>query len=470
MTRVLSVASECVPLIKTGGLADVAGSLPAALAPHGVGMRTLLPGYRGVMAAQGTAAPVVAELGDLFGGPARIRRAALGETALYLLDAPHLFDRDGGPYLGPDGKDWPDNPQRFAALGRAAAIIARDGIEGWRPQVLHLHDWQAGLAPVYLRQLGVRDVRTLLTIHNVAFQGLAPAHMLGALQLPAHLFTPQGFEYWGRISALKAGIVFADKVSTVSPTYAEELMTPEFGMGMEGVLADRGADFIGILNGIDLKTWTPPYSDTKGKARARAALRAEFGLPEAAGPLCVVISRLSEQKGLDLLIEALPALIENGGQLAVLGAGDPALEAALRAAAERNPTGVALRIGYDEALSHRMIEGGDAILVPSRFEPCGLTQMYGLRYGTLPVVSLTGGLADTVINASAAAMGAGVATGLQFHPVTAQALARTLERLVALYRQPELWQGMVANAMAQPVGWDASAKAYADLFNSMTTA
>lgn len=470
MTRVLSVASECVPLIKTGGLADVAGALPAALAPHGVGMRTLLPGYRGVMAAQGTAAPVVAELGDLFGGPARIRRAALGETALYLLDAPHLFDRDGGPYLGPDGKDWPDNPQRFAALDRAAAIIARDGIEGWRPQVLHLHDWQAGLAPVYLRQLGVRDVRTLLTIHNVAFQGLAPAHMLGALQLPAHLFTPQGFEYWGRISALKAGIVFADKVSTVSPTYAEELMTPEFGMGMEGVLADRGADFIGILNGIDLKTWTPPYTDTKGKARARAALRAEFGLPEAAGPLCVVISRLSEQKGLDLLIEALPALIENGGQLAVLGAGDPALEAALRAAAERNPTGVALRIGYDEALAHRMIEGGDAILVPSRFEPCGLTQMYGLRYGTLPVVSLTGGLADTVINASAAAMGAGVATGLQFHPVTAQALARTLERLVALYRQPELWQGMVANAMAQPVGWDASAKAYADLFNSMTTA
>ncbi len=470
MTRVLSVASECVPLIKTGGLADVAGALPVALAPHGVGMRTLLPGYRGVMAAQGTAAPVVAELGDLFGGPARIRRAALGETALYLLDAPHLFDRDGGPYLGPDGKDWPDNPQRFAALDRAAAIIARDGIEGWRPQVLHLHDWQAGLAPVYLRQLGVRDVRTLLTIHNVAFQGLAPAHMLGALQLPAHLFTPQGFEYWGRISALKAGIVFADKVSTVSPTYAEELMTPEFGMGMEGVLADRGADFIGILNGIDLKTWTPPYTDTKGKARARAALRAEFGLPEAAGPLCVVISRLSEQKGLDLLIEALPALIENGGQLAVLGAGDPALEAALRAAAERNPTGVALRIGYDEALAHRMIEGGDAILVPSRFEPCGLTQMYGLRYGTLPVVSLTGGLADTVINASAAAMGAGVATGLQFHPVTAQALARTLERLVALYRQPELWQGMVANAMAQPVGWDASAKAYADLFNSMTTA
>lgn len=468
MTRVLSVTSECVPLIKTGGLADVAGALPAALAPHGVEMRTLLPGYPAVMAVQGDR-PVVAELGDLFGGAARIRRGDLGGTALYILDAPHLFDRDGGPYLGPDGKDWPDNPQRFAALDRAAALMARDGVEDWRPEALHLHDWQAGLAPVYLRQLGVTDVRTLLTIHNIAFQGLAPAHMLGALQLPAHLFTPQGFEYWGRISALKAAIVFADKVSTVSPTYAEELMTPEFGMGMEGVLADRGSDFIGILNGIDLDAWTPPYADLAGKARARAALRTEFGLPESAGPLCVIISRLSEQKGLDLLIEALPALIGNGGQLAVLGTGDPALETALRQAAERYPDSVALRIGYDEALAHRMIEGGDAILVPSRFEPCGLTQLYGLRYGTLPVVSLTGGLADTVINASAAAMGAGAATGLQFHPVTAQALARTLARLVSLYRQPELWQRMVVNAMAQPVGWDASARAYADLFKAMVS-
>lgn len=470
MTRVLSVTSECVPLIKTGGLADVAGALPAALAPYGVDMRTLLPGYRVVMAAQGNDAPVVMELGDLFGGPARIRRGALGETALYILDAPHLFDRDGGPYLGPDGKDWPDNPQRFAALDKAAALIARDGIDDWHPQILHLHDWQAGLTPVYLRQLGVAGVKCLLTIHNVAFQGLAPAHMLGALQLPAHLFTPQGFEYWGRISALKAGIVFADKVSTVSPTYAEELMTPEFGMGMEGVLASRGGDFTGILNGIDLDVWTPHFADLEGKARARAALRTEFGLPETGGPLCVVISRLSEQKGLDLLLEALPALVENGGQLVVLGTGDARIEAALRDAAERNPANVALRIGYDEALAHRMIEGGDAILVPSRFEPCGLTQMYGLRYGTLPVVSLTGGLADTVINASASAMAAGVATGLQFHPVTAQALARTLTRLVQLYRQPKLWQGMVANAMTQPVGWDASAKAYADLFQAMTTA
>lgn len=463
--RVLSVASECVPLVKTGGLADVAGALPAALAGQGVEMRTILPGYPAVLAAQAAAVPL-RQIPDLFGGPARILRGTLGKTVLYLLDAPHLYARDGTIYLGPDGKDWSDNPQRFAALDRAAALIAAEGVEGWHPQILHLHDWQAGLTPVYLRQLGVAEVKTLLTIHNIAFQGIAPAHLLGALQLPAHLFNPQGFEYWGKISALKAGIVFADKVSTVSPTYAEELLTPSFGMGLEGVLADRAGDFTGILNGIDLEAWKPPYDDPSGKAPLRRALRKEFGLPEADGPLCVVISRLTGQKGLDLLLEALPTLLDCGGQLAVLGSGDSALESAFRAAAERYPS-VGLRLGYDEALAHRMIAGGDAILVPSRFEPCGLTQLYGLRFGTLPVVSLTGGLADTVINASAAGLAAGVATGLQFHPVEAAALSRALRRLCELWRQPRVWSRMANAAMAQPVGWDASAAAYAELFRTM---
>ncbi|WP_018000291.1 glycogen synthase GlgA [Paracoccus sp. N5] len=463
--RVLSVASECVPLVKTGGLADVAGALPAALAGQGVEMRTILPGYPAVLAAQAAAEPL-RQIPDLFGGPARILRGTLGKTVLYLLDAPHLYARDGTIYLGPDGKDWSDNPQRFAALDRAAALIAAEGVEGWRPQILHLHDWQAGLTPVYLRQLGAAEVKTLLTIHNIAFQGIAPAHLLGALQLPAHLFNPQGFEYWGKISALKAGIVFADKVSTVSPTYAEELLTPSFGMGLEGVLADRAGDFTGILNGIDLEAWKPPYDDPSAKAPLRRALRKEFGLPEADGPLCVVISRLTGQKGLDLLLEALPTLLDCGGQLAVLGSGDSALESAFRAAAERYP-GVGLRLGYDEALAHRMIAGGDAILVPSRFEPCGLTQLYGLRFGTLPVVSLTGGLADTVINASAAGLAAGVATGLQFHPVEAAALSRALRRLCELWRQPRVWSRMANAAMAQPVGWDASAAAYAELFRTM---
>ncbi|MCC1493226.1 glycogen synthase GlgA [Cognatishimia sp. F0-27] len=468
MTTVLSVTSECVPLVKTGGLADVAGALPAALAPFGVEMRTLLPGYPDVMTAYPDA-PVMRDLGDLFGGTACLRRGALGENVLYILDAPHLFDRAGGIYLGPDGRDWPDNPMRFAALSKAAALIAANGVEDWRPDALHLHDWQAALTPVYMRQLGVGHVPSLMTIHNIAFQGLAPAHLLGAMELPGHDFHSDGFEYYGQISALKAGILYAHKVSTVSPTYARELMTPEFGMGLEGVLQHRSADFLGILNGIDLDVWTPPYDTPEQKRTHRAALRAEFGLPDAEGPLCVAISRLTGQKGLDLLIEALPALLEQGGQLALLGSGDAALEAQFRQAAERH-AGVAVRIGYDEPLSRRMMEGGDAILIPSRFEPCGLTQLYGLRYGTVPVVAATGGLADTVIDANPAAVTRGVATGIQFHPVTGQALSGAIQRLGVLWRDRSTWARTSENAMAQPVGWDASAQVYAALFSRMVQA
>lgn len=468
MLPVLSVTSECVPLVKTGGLADVAGALPGALGAHGVEMRTLLPGYPEVLAAQAEA-ELVADLEDWPGGPARILRGVLGERALYVLDAPNLFARDGGPYLNSRGQDWPDNPQRFAALSRAAASIARDGLEGWRPRALHLHDWQAALVPAYLRGMGVGDVRTLLTIHNIAFQGLAPAHLLPALGLPPQDFTAQGYEFYGQINALKAGIVFADTVSTVSPTYAAELMTPEFGMGLEGVLQDRAADFVGILNGIDESLWTPPYKAPRGKARHRAALRDALGLSEAEGPLCVVVSRLTAQKGLDLLLDALPALLEAGGQLALLGSGDAVLEARFRDAAAKH-AGVSVRIGYDEALSRRMMAGGDAILVPSRFEPCGLTQLYGLRFGTIPLVARTGGLADTVIDANPAALSCGVATGVQFAPVTAPALAHALARLATLFQDPTSWQRMMRNAMSQPVGWDRSAAEYAAVFKAMTAA
>jgi len=467
MTRVLSVASECVPFVKTGGLADVAGALPGALAPAGVEMRSLLPFYPKVREATGEA-PSVFQIEDLFGAAAAIRRGQMGDAVVYFLDAPHLFDRAGNIYLGPDGKDWPDNPIRFAALSKAAALIALHGIEGWRPQALHLHDWQAGLAPVYLREFGLAEqIKTLITIHNIAFQGLAPAHLLAALDLPAQGFTRDGFEFWGQISTLKAGIVYADKISTVSPTYAEELMTPQFGMGLEGVLRDRAGDLSGILNGIDLDLWAPDYQTRRGKEKHTKALRAEFGLPEGDGPLCVVISRLTGQKGLDLLIEALPTLLENGGQLALLGSGDAGIEAQSRALAERHAA-VAVHIGYDEALSHRMIAGAEAILVPSRFEPCGLTQLYGLRYGTLPLVSLTGGLADTVIPATAATLAAGVATGIQFNPVDTQSLVNAIHRLCRLYRQPDIWDKMLRNAMAHPVGWGSSARIYADLFQTMT--
>ncbi len=466
MTRVLSVASECVPLIKTGGLADVVGALPAALADCGVDTRTLLPGYPAVMGGVENA-EVVAELGDLFGGTASVRRATLGGQALYVLDAPHLYDRPGSIYLGPDGKDWPDNPERFAALSWTAAHIGANGIEGWTPEILHLHDWQAGLTPVYLQDMGATDrVATLFTIHNIAFQGLAPEGRLDALRLPRSWYNPGGIEYYGQISALKAGLIGSDKISTVSPTYASELMTPEFGMGLDGVLRDRQADLTGILNGIDLDGWTPPYTSPKGKAACTKKLREEIGLPPSDGPLCVVISRLTEQKGLDLLLNVLPTLLEAGGQLALLGSGDARLEAGFRDAAERYP-GVAVRIGYDEDLAHDLMAGGDVILVPSRFEPCGLTQLYGLRYGTLPLVALTGGLADTVIPASPAGMAAGVATGFQFAPVTANCLRGALMRMCELWQSQKDWQKMMKNAMAHPVGWDQSARTYAALYESL---
>ncbi|MGR3758078.1 MAG: glycogen synthase GlgA [Tranquillimonas sp.] len=477
MIRVLSVASECAPLVKTGGLADVTGALPAALAEQDVEMRVLLPGYPRVMAAVEAGDPVLVEE-DLFGGPARVRPARGAGLELLVIDAPHLYDRPGAIYLGPDGRDWPDNPERFAALSWLAARIGADGAGGWFPQVLHCHDWQGGLAPLYLRQAGASGrVKSVLTIHNVAFHGFAPEDRLERLRLPRSAWHPEGLEYYGRISALKAGCVYADKLTTVSPTYARELMTPQFGMGMEGVLRQRRADLSGILNGIDTAVWDPaadpqiarPYDTPAGKVANKAALVAELGLPEGEGPLAVVISRLTEQKGLDMLLWALSRYLEGGGRLALLGTGDAGLERAWQDAAVSNP-GLAVRIGYDEALSHRMMAGADAILVPSRFEPCGLTQLYGLRYGTVPVVALTGGLADTVIAANDAGLRAGAATGLQFHPVSAASLADALERLCDLYRQPDLWDGLRSRAMRHPVGWEVSAGQYAELYRGLAAA
>ena len=465
-TRVLSVASECVPLVKTGGLADVVGALPSALAPLGIDMAVLLPGYPQVLKRL-KGKPTGLKKPPLMGGKARVLSATLEGTQFYILDAPHLFDRPGTLYLDAEGRDWPDNPERFAALSWIAAHIGARGIDGWQPDVLHLHDWQAGLAPVYLADMGAADrVATLTTIHNIAFQGIAPADRLAALHLPKASFTRQGFEYYGAISTLKAGLVFSDAISTVSPTYAAELMRPEFGMGLEGVLREREHDLHGILNGIDTAAWTPPFKTLKGKARHTAALRRAFNLAQSEGPLAVVVSRLSEQKGLDLLLDALPRLVAEGGQLALLGTGDPALETAFLRAADGNPN-VAVHIGYDEDLARQMMAGGDMILIPSRFEPCGLTQLYGLRYGTIPLVALTGGLADTVVNANTAALATGTATGFQFAPVTADALRRTISQAARTFQDKPAWQRLQKNAMAQPVGWEVSAQTYATLLKSL---
>ena len=474
MIKTLFVVSECAPLVKTGGLADVAGALPIALADRGVAVRVLLPGYRAVLG-QIRKAKTVATYKDLFGGSAKLRACQVAGLDLLILDAPHLYDRDGAIYGDATGKDWHDNPERFAALCKVAAMIADEGVGGWTPDVVHGHDWQAGLTPEYLHALGV-DVPFVFTVHNIAFHGNTDANRIKSLALDAARFTSEHFEFWGQISALKAGLVGAAKVTTVSQTYAEELLTPAFGIGMDGVLRARKADLTGIVNGIDLDVWNPatdpnirPYKSAAGKAANKKALRKTFGLGSANGPLCVFVSRLTEQKGIDIFLDALPALLDCGGQVALLGSGDPKLEVALREAADAHEN-LSVKIGYNEALSHQMMAGGDVVLVPSRFEPCGLTQLYGLRYGTLPLVALTGGLADTVINASPAALARGVATGLQFFPIDAPALANAFGRLCDLYDDPKTWKTMQANAMKQPVGWETSAAAYHTVYANLIEA
>ena len=470
--RVLSVASECVPLVKTGGLADVVGALPAAMAAQGWDMRVLLPAYRALRAEYADWPQVFVEA-DLFGGTGRVLAGEVAGISVLLLDAPHLFDREGGPYSGANG-DHPDNPQRFAALSWVAAQIARSGLsDGWRPQILHAHDWQAGLAPAYLAYGAPCDVASVMTVHNIAFQGWAGAGLLSTLRLPRGEFHAEGLEYYGGLSTLKAGLITADAITTVSPNYAAELMRPEFGMGLEGVIAARAAKVQGILNGIDTEVWNPeaepiPYSSQNitGKAANRAAVCAEFSL-DVPGPLAIVVSRLTDQKGIDLIAPALPDFIAAGGGLLVLGSGDPNLEAAMQGLAARYPGRVAVKIGYDEALSHRLFAAADAVLVPSRFEPCGLTQIYGLRYGTLPVVAAVGGLSDTVITANPVALAAKVATGITFAPTDALALARALHQLIALYNDPKVWRKMQKNAMMQPVDWSASARAYAELYQGL---
>ncbi len=471
--KVLSVASECVPLIKTGGLADVVGALPAALDPLGWQMRTLLPAYRALRPHLAGMTEVLREA-DLFGGPARVMAGMVAGLDLLLLDAPHLYDRAGGPYSDENG-DFADNPQRFAALSWVAARIAREGAAGWKPDILHGHDWQAGFAPAYLKYHGTGGAASVITIHNIAFQGWADAALIDILRLPKSAFTPDALEYYGGLASLKAALVTADAITTVSPTYAGEIMRPEFGMGLEGVIAARAADVSGILNGVDAAVWSPvrepiPYSaaDMGGKAQSKTALKKDLKL-KFEGPLAILVSRLTTQKGIDLALSALPAFLDAGGGLAVLGAGEPAFELALRALAARYPAQVSVKIGYDEGYSHRLFAGGDMVLVPSRFEPCGLTQMYGLAYGTLPVVAAVGGLADTVIHASPAALSAGVATGVVFHPVDSMEFAGALRHARALYDDSAVWAKMQANAMASDLGWGRSAAAYSALYQGLMT-
>lgn len=474
--NVLSVASEIFPIIKTGGLADVAGALPSALAEHGVTVVTLVPGYPAVLRAL-ERSDVVHEYAGFFGGGARLLSGRSGSLDLFVIDAPHLFERPGSPYLAPSGRDWPDNARRFAALARAAADIGRGLAPGFAPDIIHAHDWQAGLVPLYLSLTGGPRPSTVFTIHNIAFQGVFPADLLYELGLPTDVFTVDGVEYYGQIGFLKAGLQLADRITTVSPTYAREIQTPEGGMGLDGLLRSRSSVVSGILNGIDDEVWDPAgdaylvhtyHRDTLDlRAINKRALQERLGLtPDPDALLFGVVSRLSEQKGLDLVLAGLSRLLADGAQLALLGTGDKGLEDGVQAARIVHPGQVGCFIGYDEALAHQIQGGSDALLVPSRFEPCGLTQLCAMRYGSVPVVSRVGGLADTIIDANEMAIAAGAATGVQFGPVNLSAALDAFDRVKQLWRDKDAWRRLQVNGMSTDVSWRHPAAKYAALYRS----
>jgi starch synthase len=491
--RVLHAAAEVFPLLKTGGLADVVGALPAVLKEQGADVRLILPGVPAILDGVLDLAEMVC-VGPAFGAAQlTLRRGRMpgSDLTAYVLDAPWLFDRPGNPYLAPNGIEWGDNHRRFAAFGWAAAHLAFGEFDrDWRADILHCHDWHSGLAPAFLRSNPACKVRTVFTIHNLAFQGHFPLEVFRELALPASILNAEGLEFHGNGSFMKAGLVFADSLTTVSPRYAQEIRTPEFGSGLEGVLRARGNKLCGILNGVDYKIWDPQtdrllpanYSPhaLEGKAVCKADLQAATGLdtnPET--PLFAVVSRLADQKGTDLVLAALPALLRLGGQLIVLGSGERYLQDALEAAARANPRSVRVQLGYDEAMAHRMVAAADVILVPSRFEPCGLTQLYGLRYGTLPLVRRVGGLADTVVDADAPAgeadassvargpASASTPTGFVFDRPTPLALEDTVARAIAVHADKPRWRQMMQNAMLRDYSWAASAAQYRELYQAL---
>jgi starch synthase len=478
--RVLYVTAELYPWVKSGGLGDVAAALPPALAALGVGARLLLPGFRGFIDAFLGITDVVRLQTPFASERVRVARAPLPgtERAAYLVDHPAFYDRPGNPYAGPDGADWPDNHRRFGLFSWVAAALARGADPSWSPDLLHAHDWHAGLAPAYLAAAG-SSIPTVFTVHNLAYQGLFPGLLFPELALPPSCFAIDGVEFYGLVSFMKAGLFYADRVTTVSPTYAREIQTPAFGAGFDGLLRSRADVLTGILNGVDLMVWDPRHDAMlprqygvedvlAGKRAAKAALQRRLGLEERDGALLFgAVSRLTPQKGLDLLLECVPEVIIGGNQIALLGSGDRNLEVGFTAAAAANRGQVAVEIGYDDALSHLIIGGSDVILVPSRFEPCGLTQLYAMRYGTLPLVRRVGGLADTVVDATAVSLAEDSATGFAFDGDSSEALLSTIGRAAALFREPGIWLRMMRRAMSQNYSWDAAARQYVALYREV---
>ncbi len=476
--KALHVAAEVYPLVKTGGLADVVAALPVALAAQGADVRLLLPGLPPVMDGVQHLRTVL-DIGSCFGAlRVRLLLARMPGTQLpvYVVDAPYLYRRGGGPYQDEQGEEWTDNLQRFALLGWVAAhLAAGDADLQWQPEVVHAHDWHAAMACAYLADHAGSRVGSIYTIHNMAFQGLFPMHDWPLLGLASRLMSPAGLEFHGQLSFMKAGLKFADRITTVSPSYAREIATHEFGCGLDGVIRSREPHVLGILNGIDDALWDPARDPSiaaaydaerlQGKRACRRALQAELGLAADDDALIVtVISRLTAQKGLDLLLAALPELLEQGVQVAVQGTGESALEAAFRMAHQSHPRQVHVHLGYDEARAHRLVAGADVIAVPSRFEPCGLTQMYGLRYGTLPLVRRVGGLADTVIDDRGPDDEG--STGFVFDEARPEALLRAARRALEAHADAARWQAIVQRAMARPLSWREPARQYLELYRS----
>ena len=479
--RVLFAAAECAPLVKVGGLGDVSAALPHALREAGVDVRVLLPGYRAVIDAIGRrrAGRIPSIAGFAGTGPTRLVEAELPDgVPLIVIDNPSLFDRPGGPYQDPQGVDWPDNPLRFGLLSKVAAVLAADATPlAWRPDVLHCNDWHAALAPAFLRHAGSQALTcaTVQTVHNLAYQGSFAPEWVARLGVPSSSHAPEGLAVHDRMSFLEAGLRFADAITTVSPTYAREILTAGKGCGLEELLRAREPMLSGILNGIDTAVWDPAQdraiaqrydrSSLDSKAVNKAALQAAMGLEQAPGvPLLAVISRLVAQKGIDLVADIGARLTRLPAQLAVLGVGDAELEGRLRQLAASHPGAIAVHVGFDETLAHRVEAGADALLMPSRFEPCGLNQMYSQRYGTLPIVHGTGGLADTVVDCTPGTLAAGTATGFVLGEASAAALHQAIERATVAYRNPALWRALQANAMARDFGWAGAARRYLGVY------
>jgi len=480
--RVLHVASEVAPFAQSGGLADVLAGLPAALAGHGVLTAVLIPLYRGVpdkLAAAGIAlgpgVPIGLELG-VHRLTAAIRLAQVGQVRHGFLDCPALYDREGALYGPHATAEFGDNHVRFAALGKAA-LAAGEILLGGIPDVLHLHDWQGGAAAIYARLAGARSL-IVTTIHNLAYRGIFPKAVMAELGIPWSLFTSDQIEFYDQLSFLKAGLALADVATTVSPSYAREILTPERGEALDGFLRWNVKRVVGIVNGIDTVAWDPASDpalpaafsriDLAGKAVCRAQLASELGLPLADHePLIGVISRMTDQKGLDLVADVVPELARLGARLVVLGAGEPVLERRFRWLADVFREHVAVRIGFNGDLARRIYAGSDLFAMPSRFEPCGLGQLYAMRYGAIPVVHAVGGLRDTVIDPGDAELARGRGTGIRFAQATSLALALALDRAVKLFRDQTVVEVVRRAAMARDSSWTASAQQYLQLYRSL---